>query len=505
MSNVPYELTDKSPVIGQPKEIIVPLTKYQKAILYKAFVDIESKGMKFGFMGDKPGVGKTAAILSLVAAEKVINKNSQTIIVVPQNLLNQWENEIKKFCSENIKTIVIDSYASAIRDFYDVENHKYYKSFDIILTTSTLYKLLQDTMTSKGYFVKRVIFDEVDSAESVFDAISMAKKRSEKGNLYGNEESRDLYQIVWYVSASIENLFDADDIFRLGDIELSREEFWQHHIRCSDDFIKQYSLLNSTVVREKIHCESVADVYSDILSIDQLDFINSLSFNKIIGEHTSKGAKTEKETIMVIVEDYHVQHKNIIEEIKLKNEKLEILRKKMRDTETLEGLIKKDVSKEEFYKQCLDNFYTKLNVNTFEEFKKEYEKYTFENSKLSKLLDYIEKTTSEKVIIFSDYTNGFNHLFKYFDENKINYTDLGKGNLKEINEAIEKYKVGDTRFLLIDSASEGCGLNLENTDEIIFVHRINEGLYEQMIGRAFRPGRKNDLKVVTFLNKNENI
>lgn len=504
MSNVSYELTDKSPVIGQPKEIIVPLTKYQKAILYKAFVEIENKGMKFGFMGDKPGAGKTAAILSLVAAEKVINKNSQTVIVVPQNLLNQWESEIKKFCSENIKTVVIDSY-SLIREFYDVDNHAYYKSFDIILTTSTFYKLLQDTLVPMNYFVKRVIFDEVDSAESIFDAISIANHRSAKGSLYGAEKIGNLYQIVWYVSASIENLFDEDDVFKLGDIELSREEFWKHHIRCSDEFIKQYSLLDAKAIREKIQCDSVADIYSDMLSIEQLDFINSLSFNKIIGEHTSKGAKTEKETIMIIVEDYHVQHKNLLEEIKIKNEKLDSLRKKMRDTEKLEEMIKKDKSKEEFYKQCLCDFYKKINVNTFEEFKKEYEKYNFENSKLSKLLNYIENTEAKKVIIFSDYTNGFNHLFKYFDENKVSYTDLGKGNLKEISDAIEKYKNGDTKFLLIDSASEGCGLNLENTDEIIFIHRINEGLYEQMIGRALRPGRKGDLKVVTFLNKNEII
>lgn len=498
------ELTENSPVIGQPKNIIKPLTKYQKAMLYKSLVEIEKGGKKFGFIGDKPGVGKTAVILSLIVAEKIINKESQTIIVVPQNLLSQWKSEIEKFCKDT-KVLDITTYADT-REFYDEDNIKYLKSFDIFLTTSTIYKLLIDTMSSIDYRVKRIVFDEVDTVENLFDNLAISELRSKRNKMYDEHrlEEKQFYDIVWYVSASINNLFD-DDVFSLGNLKLSREEFSKHYVKCSDEFIEAHSLVKNKIQESIVNCDSVADIYGDYLSIEQLDHINSISYNKIIGEYTAKSAIDEKQTILIIVEDYHLHYKEICEKINTLEKKILKAQERFKKTDELEEILLKEQAACSFYKECLENFYKILDVNTYEEFCDKYKNEDVKTNKLEKIKDYLETTDANKIIIFSDHTDGFNHLIKFFIEKELKYTDLGKGNLKDIDKAIKDYKEGDIKFLLIDSASEGCGLNLENTDEILFIHRINETLRYQMIGRALRPGRKGDLKIITFLNKNEEV
>ena len=136
------------------------------------------------------------------------------------------------------------------------------------------------------------------------------------------------------------------------------------------------------------------------------------------------------------------------------------------------------------------------------------ENYDNSNSKLEKIKDFIiSKKNSEgkfgKILIFSDLPQSFYEISKILEELKINYCSLDKGNIKEMSKAIQGYKNGDLDILLIESSSEGCGINLENTKYIIFVHKTSEVLYNQMIGRALRPGRTEPLEVYTFINKNE--
>ena len=49
----------------------------------------------------------------------------------------------------------------------------------------------------------------------------------------------------------------------------------------------------------------------------------------------------------------------------------------------------------------------------------------------------------------------------------------------------------------------GCGLNLENSTDILFLHKTGHELQTQIIGRAQRPGRKNKLNVWFLMHENE--
>ena len=49
----------------------------------------------------------------------------------------------------------------------------------------------------------------------------------------------------------------------------------------------------------------------------------------------------------------------------------------------------------------------------------------------------------------------------------------------------------------------GCGLNLQITTDILFLHKTEHELQSQIIGRAQRPGRKNKLAVWFLMHENE--
>jgi hypothetical protein len=47
-------------------------------------------------------------------------------------------------------------------------------------------------------------------------------------------------------------------------------------------------------------------------------------------------------------------------------------------------------------------------------------------------------------------------------------------------------------------------MNLQNTSDIVLLHKTNVTMKEQVIGRAQRPGRTSQLKVWELLHGNEN-
>jgi len=121
------------------------------------------------------------------------------------------------------------------------------------------------------------------------------------------------------------------------------------------------------------------------------------------------------------------------------------------------------------------------------------------------LEDYIKgiKSTNKKIIIFSGYSNIFQYIQELCNSYDIGYVDLEKGNIKDIDTSVYEYKYGNAQVLLSNSMLFGCGMNLENADTIIFVHKMDIELERQVIGRAQRMGRKSVLEVVYLEYENE--
>ena len=58
--------------------------------------------------------------------------------------------------------------------------------------------------------------------------------------------------------------------------------------------------------------------------------------------------------------------------------------------------------------------------------------------------------------------------------------------------------------MLLNSNLFGCGLDLQITSDIVFLHKTEHNLQKQIIGRAYRPNRKNKLNVWFIMHENEN-
>jgi superfamily II DNA/RNA helicase len=120
--------------------------------------------------------------------------------------------------------------------------------------------------------------------------------------------------------------------------------------------------------------------------------------------------------------------------------------------------------------------------------------------------EFIEKMESDKTskwLIFND--NG-NVLVRYQElllKRGIKAVMLDGGNQKLIEKTLKDYKEGDVQVLLLNSMIEGAGMNLENTTHLLFMHKTEEKFIEQVMGRAQRFGRKEQLNVIMLFNKHE--
>ena len=94
---------------------------------------------------------------------------------------------------------------------------------------------------------------------------------------------------------------------------------------------------------------------------------------------------------------------------------------------------------------------------------------------------------------------------KLLHQYNITHIELDDGNVNSIYNSINNYKHGNINVLLLNSNLFGCGLNLECTSDIVFLHKMDTDLENQIIGRAQRPGRKEALNIWYIMHENETI
>ncbi len=165
-----------------------------------------------------------------------------------------------------------------------------------------------------------------------------------------------------------------------------------------------------------------------------------------------------------------------------------------------EGKLKseKDINKERelALKELLDN---SLNNDKYTNFEKiiEYKVKNFTKEK-------------RKILVFSEHEGSFNaKITGVLDKFNINYSRI-KGTSASINKTLREYRGDDLKpgdkeidVLLINSRFFGAGLNLQNSSDIIILHRQGADLLHQIIGRAQRIGRKDSLRVWKLYFNNE--
>ena len=216
-----------------------------------------------------------------------------------------------------------------------------------------------------------------------------------------------------------------------------------------------------------------------------MDLINSLSFQNITSKYTRERAQTEIDALRIIVEDYQ-------KDLERCYEKIESYKKIRHPSEQILKDMEIQQSEIQFFAPLLDKFYAVHNTRA-DTFVQTIKGIPLKTKKLSVLKLFFEKYRNKKTLVFSDYQESFKEIHAVLDSLNIKYTELSKGTTAAIVQAIDDYKNGDINILLIDASNSSCGMNLENSDCIVFIHRTNDTLNKPVIGRAHRKGGKGTL------------
>jgi hypothetical protein len=152
-NDLPNIIDKTSEKIEQPPKINIFLKDHQLAMVYKCQKIEKYKMLKMGIMNDKPGTGKTYVILTLI----YLSKKKGNIIVVPQNIINQWISSIDNFSSGSTKLNYkcFTNYED-IMQLYTSSLLLY--EYDILITTSLYYNVISTTMNSNFQFIERIFF-----------------------------------------------------------------------------------------------------------------------------------------------------------------------------------------------------------------------------------------------------------------------------------------------------------------------------------------------------------
>ena len=156
-----------------------------------------------------------------------------------------------------------------------------------------------------------------------------------------------------------------------------------------------------------------------------------------------------------------------------------------------------------------------LNLISGDDMKKKMETKEEENiniksggTKITAIIDYINKNKDSKIIIFALEKQTLDLMNDILLESKIKYVNL-KGNAYVVSKQLKRFKSGEYQVILLSADRANSGTNLIEASHIILLdthliadYKTKKDIEKQAIGRAVRLGQKNNVKVVRFIMKN---
>jgi hypothetical protein len=488
--NIPL-LNDKSPRCPTPVNAGVTLWPHQQAMLAhcksieenpaKADPIVKNKerymfqdeiatfvSPNIGVMNDPPGSGKTYAILALIAD----NPKGVNLIVVPQNIYNQWKDAtdlfFKNMPSINIK--YLNHYGDAT-DFYG--NAAALNKYNVVLVNDIYAEPLATAINDNHVTIERFIIDEIDSVEKRLHTPINCNQ-------------------VWLVSAS----YTHKDQTAVGPYMIKSDEVYKIFVKCYPEFIEQ-SLKFEDPVLEKIVCEdNEIRLFMDLIPEEVIVGLNTDDRRLLV--------KLMNKTFPPLMYSMPDLAKMYADDLLARTERLEEYKTIVKnDSNDLA-----DYEREEYVKQIanLEKMLTtstglKQRLTTFVQSDPSKIKPAVFKKEICKR---IKSESQSKWLIFNDNASSLYLASDILKSHDIRNIMLDGGNDTAIAKAIDQYKNGNVQALLLNSKMEGAGMNLENTSHLLFMHKTDPRLVEQVVGRAQRFGRKGALTIIMLYNRNEN-
>ncbi len=126
--------------------------------------------------------------------------------------------------------------------------------------------------------------------------------------------------------------------------------------------------------------------------------------------------------------------------------------------------------------------------------------------KMEQLLKLIRETLQEQAdarfLVFSRFDNPLNAIGQDLINEQIRPAQV-QGNKDVINRTLDSFRRGDTRVLLLNSMAAGAGMNITEATHVVLLHAMNHEEEKQILGRAYRMGRKGPLHLIRLLHPDE--
>ncbi|MDY2881292.1 MAG: DEAD/DEAH box helicase [Romboutsia timonensis] len=129
--------------------------------------------------------------------------------------------------------------------------------------------------------------------------------------------------------------------------------------------------------------------------------------------------------------------------------------------------------------------------------------YQGKNSKLDVLINIINDSSDEKILVFSQFTKVLEVIGKRLNEENISYSYLdGKTSAMDRVKLVEEFNTNNNKVFLISLKAGGTGLNLTSANIVVhFDPWWNPAVEDQASDRAHRIGQKNVVNVIKLIAK----
>ncbi|MEA1916952.1 MAG: DEAD/DEAH box helicase, partial [Campylobacterota bacterium] len=382
-----------------------------------------------GCLADDMGLGKTLQAITLLS---FIYPKSKTpsLIVMPRSLLNNWQNELKKFNP----SISFYMYYSSERSLEKLKNH------NVVLTTYAIVR--NDIEKLRDYEFDTIILDESQNIKNIDSKISKAVMLLEAKHKFALS------------GTPIENsLFELFSLFRFinGGI-----------FSTLNDFKRDYAVPIQAEVNEDIAKVLKAKISPFLLRRLKKDVLKDLP---------------EKQEQVVYV-DMDEKHKKFYEQ--KRDYYKQILDKQI----AVNG-----INSSKFV--ILQAFNDLRQIASAPELKSEN---SIVSSKIESLFEMLEDIilNNHKVLIFANFLGSLDLIASKADELGYEYLTMN-GSTRNRSELVQKFQNDEKyKLFLMTLKVGGVGLNLTEADYVfIFDPWWNKAAENQAVDRAHRMGQKN--------------
>ncbi len=556
MDTIDYLLYENSPKTNQPEAIHIQLKPHQMASLYRMCMldrdcgmTMKSAGIKVrsnvAILADLAGYGKTLTFLSLVELLKAkeiqwmpqaqtyitegygitLTKEREheyintSLIVVPDNLVDHWQQHLDDYTELTYETVETGSYNKILVEDYE-----------LILCPARHYnKFIKENCE---YFWNRVAFDEADS-------------------IYIPNTEHINARFLWLITATYDNIPRRRNKGFLKNL-FKGVSYWDDPIRTyfypvvvkgNDEFVKKsFSLIEPRIRYVECLTPNFINAVRDHITPHILELVNAgdldgaisalggiVDTDRNIIELVTRGIKNDITSVRARIETLN-QLEISEEERKVKREKLEnklcslqvrrdSLEQSISEAADSECTICYDTLKHPTLTPCCNNMFCaecllewlKSNnicplcrgrfdpaglqtiTTTVPSNRAPRQPRAPKQDKMRTLIKIIKRNPAGQYIIFSGHIATFCEIGQTLDYEDISFGVLTTALRTETT--LSKFRKGELPVILLDAEHNGAGIEIQQATDVILYHQMRKSLETQTIARAQRPGRKGQLCV----------